>query len=265
MSRRVKITNKSLVCGLARRFHSKFVLPRSPALSCHAAEAEARPKSAHKYNVAEQQQIYRSEVERIWKAQYDSLSRKNEPELSDHEEDAKATLPDLKKAQRRLSTFARESSPYGAAASPPAGLSSVPASPAFSRGSSVDREMSYGPEASKKVLRIKRMVSDIHGLSICFICFYAHGVVFFFLPWQVDGEVKYEIVRDPAVIAAYVRKRQVIDEETTLTDTLAPTGDAEKDARAKKRYVSPAQRPPAGWALVVLACLGPDCAERCLF
>lgn len=53
----------------------------------------------------------------------------------------------------------------------------------------------------------------------------------------MDGEAKYEIVRDPAVIAAYVRKRQIIDEETTLADTLAPTGDAEKDARAKKRYV----------------------------
>lgn len=54
---------------------------------------------------------------------------------------------------------------------------------------------------------------------------------------QVDGEPKYEIVRDPAVIAAYIRKRQLIDEETTLADTLAPTGDAEKDARAKKRSV----------------------------
>jgi hypothetical protein len=39
------------------------------------------------------------------------------------------------------------------------------------------------------------------------------------------------------VIAAYVRKRQTIEEETTLADTLAPTGDAEKDARAKKRCV----------------------------
>jgi hypothetical protein len=63
---------------------------------------------------------------------------------------------------------------------------------------------------------------------------------------QVGGEPKYEIVRDPAVIVAYLRKRQVIEEETTLADTLAPTGDAEKDARAKKRcvlYLHPGRSP----------------------
>jgi transcription initiation factor TFIID subunit 1 len=32
--------------------------------------------------VAEQQQIYKSEIERIWKAQFDSLSRKDEPQLT---------------------------------------------------------------------------------------------------------------------------------------------------------------------------------------
>lgn len=175
------------------------------------AEAEARPKSAHKYNVAEQQQIYRSEVDRIWKAQYDSLSRKEEPELSDHEEEPPKQI-DFSKAQRRLSVFAgaqeegRAHSPP--AASPVAQRYSIPPSPAFSRGSSLEREGSLGPDSAKKVLRIKRMV---------------------------DGEWKYEIVRDPAVIAAYVRKRQTIEEETTLADTLAPTGDAERDARAKKR------------------------------
>ena len=60
-----------------------------PATNRLAAEAENRPKSAHRYNVAEQQQIYKSEIERIWKAQHDSLSRKDEPELSDNEEDKK--------------------------------------------------------------------------------------------------------------------------------------------------------------------------------
>lgn len=124
----------------------------------HTAEAEARPKSAHKYNVAEQQQIYRSEVERIWKAQYDSLSRKKEPELSADEEETKPQGLDLKKAQRRLSAFTRENSPYTPAMSPTMGRNSVPPSPAFSRGSSMEREMSFGPDGSKKVLRIKRMV-----------------------------------------------------------------------------------------------------------
>ncbi|KAG6877881.1 hypothetical protein C0993_002882 [Termitomyces sp. T159_Od127] len=137
------------------------------------AEAENRPKSQHRYNVAEQQSIYKSEIERIWKAQYASLSRKDEPQLTAEDE-----------------------------ARPP--------SPSFSRASSIDREreMSLGPEGNKKVLRIRRLI---------------------------DGVCKYEIVRDPAVIRAYVRSRQAIEEESTLADSLAPTGDADKDKRAKKR------------------------------
>ncbi len=79
----------------------------------------------------------------------------------------------------------------------------------YSRGPSMDRA-SADPEANRRVLRIKRFV---------------------------DGEWQTEIVRDPAVIRAYVRNRQAIEEENTLTDSLAPTGDADKDKRAKKRFV----------------------------
>ncbi|OLY83317.1 putative transcription initiation factor TFIID 111 kDa subunit [Smittium mucronatum] len=38
------------------------------------AEIEARPKSAHRYNVAEQQEIYREEIMKIWNAQFNELS-----------------------------------------------------------------------------------------------------------------------------------------------------------------------------------------------
>ncbi|PVU91182.1 hypothetical protein BB561_004526 [Smittium simulii] len=41
------------------------------------AEIEARPKSAHRYNVAEQQEIYREEIMKIWEAQYMELSSKS--------------------------------------------------------------------------------------------------------------------------------------------------------------------------------------------
>lgn len=54
---------------------------------------------------------------------------------------------------------------------------------------------------------------------------------------KINGEWQTEIVRDPAVIRAYVRKRQAIEEETTTADALAPTGDEEKDERAKRRSV----------------------------
>jgi len=122
------------------------------------AEAENRPKSAHKYNVAEQQQIYKSEIERIWKAQHDSLSRKDEPPLDVVEEDKtfKKPLP----PQRQGSV----GGDYGISPgfSPPGPGPSAMPSPALSRGSSVDRERetSLGPDGLRRVLRIRRLVSD---------------------------------------------------------------------------------------------------------
>ena len=123
------------------------------------AEAENRPKSAHRYNVAEQQVIYKSEIERIWKAQFDSLSRRDEPQLTD-DEDKK----DTKKPQKQISTRS-ESQPYSNAGPPIAGPSTLPTPPPpVSRGSSMDRERegSIGPDGSKNVLRIKRLVSPLH-------------------------------------------------------------------------------------------------------
>ncbi|KAG5654712.1 hypothetical protein H0H81_007468 [Sphagnurus paluster] len=154
------------------------------------AEAENRPKSAHRYNVAEQQLIYKSEIERIWKAQFDSLSRKDEPQV---------TAEDQARYDKKP---ARQQSMRPEASRPP--------SPSFSRASSLDRdrEGSIGPDGNKRVLRIKRLI---------------------------DGEWQTEIIRDPAVIRAYVRGRQALEEESTLADSLAPTGDADKDKRAKKR------------------------------
>ncbi|KAI1793162.1 hypothetical protein LXA43DRAFT_285247 [Ganoderma leucocontextum] len=171
------------------------------------AEAESRPKSAHRYNVAEQQQIYKSEVERIWKAQFDSLSRKDEPDLSEDEEEKKPPVD--KKPQRKQSVMFEG---YTPAHSPmPHAETPAPMSPTYSRASSLARDIvrdgSLGPDA-RRVLRIKRLVG---------------------------GEWQTEIVRDTAVIQAYVKKRQTIEEENTTADALAPTGDADRDRRAKKR------------------------------
>lgn len=55
---------------------------------------------------------------------------------------------------------------------------------------------------------------------------------------QVDDEWQTEIIRDPAVIRAYVHARQLLEEEATLADNLAPTGDVDKDKRYKKRCVA---------------------------
>ncbi|KZT74933.1 atypical/TAF1 protein kinase [Daedalea quercina L-15889] len=175
------------------------------------AEAENRPKSAHRYNVAEQQQIYKSEIERIWKAQFDSLSRKDEPQLTEEDErraEARADVKTEAKSQRKPSGthdgFTPAGSPVAHRGTP------IPSSPTFSRGSSLvrEREMSLGPDSQRRVLRIRRLV---------------------------DGEWKTEIIRDNAVISAYVKRRQALEEEATTADALAPTGDAEKDRRARKR------------------------------
>lgn len=61
---------------------------------------------------------------------------------------------------------------------------------------------------------------------------------FFCFLFQIDGVWKTEIIRDPSVIRAYVRGRQALEEEATLADSLAPTGDADKDKRAKKRQIT---------------------------
>ncbi|KAL4252498.1 Transcription initiation factor TFIID subunit 1 histone acetyltransferase domain-containing protein [Abortiporus biennis] len=183
------------------------------------AEAESRPKSAHRYNVAEQQLIYKSEIERIWKAQFDSLSRKDEPELSDHEEEPQPTI--IAKDERKTSFSSRRPSVmhetpggYTPAQSPMTAVrrdTPGPSSLPFSRGSSLapgEREASLGPDAQQRVLRIKR---------------------------RINGEWKTEIIRDAAVINAYVKRRQAIEEEQLTADALAPTGDAERDKRARKR------------------------------
>ncbi len=50
------------------------------------AEAEAKSKSGHKYSVAEQQAVYRSEIDRIWNAQCRSLSNPIPPKLTAEDE-----------------------------------------------------------------------------------------------------------------------------------------------------------------------------------
>jgi transcription initiation factor TFIID subunit 1, fungi type len=131
-------------------------LPRY-SRSFFIAEAENRPKSAHRYNVAEQQVIYKSEIERIWKAQFDSLSRKDEPQLTD-DEDKK----DIKKLPKQ-SSIRPDSHLYPNSGSPNAGPSTRP-TPPLSRGSSIDRERdgSIGPDGSKSILRIRRLVSNLY-------------------------------------------------------------------------------------------------------
>ena len=108
--------------------------------------------------MAEQQQIYKSEIERIWKAQFDSLSRKDEPELTPEDEERAAAHANQDRDRDRNVKKRRQSV---VSAMSPVATTPGPASPAFSRGSSLarEREGSMGPEARNKVLRIRRRVT----------------------------------------------------------------------------------------------------------
>ena len=134
----------------------------------YLAEAASRPKSAHRYNINEQQQAYREEINRIWNAQFDSLSRKTAPELTDGEEDA---VPEQQPARQAplvsrhgsVKPGAREGSPLFAQ-SPQIGR---PGSRAPSVLPDTVSQDGKAPDASNRVLRIRRLVSQKPFSLIC--------------------------------------------------------------------------------------------------
>ncbi|RUP38158.1 hypothetical protein BC936DRAFT_138420 [Jimgerdemannia flammicorona] len=213
------------------------------------AQIEARPKSAHRYNVAEQQQIYREEIARIWKTQYDSLMNPVEPMLDDEDmlDDNASEYDDLTRdiemdSPRNMDTddtvvhVKREPSSYDAKPAAPS-LASLRRSERAGSEAVDDDEMSLGSRTSfniqnhNKSLIIRRTVSGLsHSHMSC------HGGS---SPPKVrkNGEniIQTETVRDPAVINAYLRQRQVIEETSIDPESLEPTDDAEKNERMKKR------------------------------
>lgn len=188
------------------------------------AQIEARPKSAHRYNVAEQQQIYREEIARIWKAQLDSLGNKTEPILSDHEgEDDEDREDQADSPSASEFDWGHHRNSHG--------MSPSPVTPSYggSGKSRYDRAISefddddvsvtgsmssnYHVNSQNKYLVIKRLITQKNGEKI----------------WQQ------EVVRDPVVMKSYLRQRQMIEEEATSAEALEPTDDEEKNARMKKR------------------------------
>ncbi|SJX60806.1 related to TAF1-TFIID subunit (TBP-associated factor), 145 kD [Sporisorium reilianum f. sp. reilianum] len=162
------------------------------------AEAEAKSKSGHKYSVAEQQAVYRSEIDRIWNAQCRSLSNPVPP---------KVTAEDERRALLQANGGVKPDARSGG------------------RGESVRRDRSPsamstvngdGGDKSTKVLRIRRFI---------------------------NGKWQREMVRDPAVINAYLTQRKKIEDEAIATEDLLPTGDAAIDmARMKRLQEELAQR-----------------------
>ncbi|GAA5955694.1 hypothetical protein JCM8115_006825 [Rhodotorula mucilaginosa] len=173
-------------------------------------EMASRPKSAHKYNVQEQQEIYKEEIARIWKSQWDSLSNPREPFLTAEDEDRhRGRLAADKKASIKAMNAVVDTPMSNAGTPGPSGRAGTP----MSRAGSVDLDdgasMTSGRNGGKaKTLRIKRLI---------------------------NGRWETEIVRDPSVIKAYVTQRRVIDEEKLEADELLPSDDESKNERRKKR------------------------------
>ncbi|KAI8055199.1 hypothetical protein BDF22DRAFT_675850 [Syncephalis plumigaleata] len=190
------------------------------------AEIDARPKSAHRYNVAEQQQAYKEEITRIWNTQMQSLSQQTFQEPMDDDMDDEEYMEEDERSEQG-SNYARRNSwddtgSYGRGG---------PFSPTASLGSSAwDRSehdieddlvsltesqgsrTSGGPMHGNRYLIIKRRVRQDNGEET----------------WEEER------VTEPAVIRAYLRQRQLIEEKSTGTDTMEMINNEEKNRRLKR-------------------------------
>ncbi|KAF9922459.1 hypothetical protein FBU30_007413 [Linnemannia zychae] len=200
-------------------------LREGESLEERLAQIELLPKSTHRYNVAEQQQVYKEEITRIWNAQRVALSRTEEIDGGDDEIGGDTDNDEdenYDRQRREMSTVDR---------------SRVSPSPSLfgryrdhsererdndmdddnvSVAGSVSSRTSAGNFGAKnKYLIIKRLYRSPSGEPV----------------W------KSETIRDPAVMNTYIRHRQTIEESAISTEALEPTDDEAKNQRMKKRIM----------------------------
>lgn len=124
-----------------------------------------RPKSAHRYNVQEQQEVYKEEIARIWKAQWDSLSNPVEPVLTQADEERARGGNKERNRQNRGNSMAVDT--------PGAGTPRGRAGSVGSRASTPDRDDGMSVTSGKtgeyqggqknRTLRVRRLVSEVVG------------------------------------------------------------------------------------------------------
>ncbi|KAF9939086.1 hypothetical protein BGZ65_011577 [Modicella reniformis] len=200
-------------------------LRQGESLEERLAQIELLPKSTHRYNVAEQQQVYREEITRIWNAQHRALSNNEEidghnDEIAGSDEDEEETY---NRQRRELSVVDRNR------ASPSPSLfgryrdrerdrdrdHDIDDDNASVAGSISSRTSGNFGASRNKYLVIKRLIRQPNGEAI----------------W------KSETIRDPAVMNNYIRHRQLIEESAISTEALEPTDDEAKNERRKKRIL----------------------------
>ncbi|KAJ1721418.1 hypothetical protein LPJ53_004048 [Coemansia erecta] len=160
------------------------------------AEIEARPKSAHRYNVAEQQQIYKEEITSIWNKQFRTLTRpvaETRPP-TDANRDENVIVPvindmfgDSGIGQDDLTAIDPTRMPAGSA---------MDVSLKMARGTMSEQQQQTTTvhancvQPNRKGLVIRRAVRS---------------------PYTGELMWKTEVVRDQAVIQAYLRQRRIIE------------------------------------------------------
>ncbi|KAJ2838347.1 hypothetical protein J3B01_001472 [Coemansia erecta] len=154
------------------------------------AEIEARPKSAHRYNVAEQQQIYKEEITSIWNKQRESLTQSEPPADTESEAwmDENIIVPEVN------DVFGDSATGVGIAAIDPSRMvigSAMDVSQKLSRSTN-NKATAHANfiQPNRKGLVIRRAVKS---------------------PYTGELTWRAEVIRDLAVIQAYLRQRRIIE------------------------------------------------------
>ncbi|KAI8348006.1 hypothetical protein B0O80DRAFT_429974 [Mortierella sp. GBAus27b] len=201
-------------------------LRQGESLEERLAQIELLPKSTHRYNVAEQQQVYREEITRIWNAQHKALS--NAEEIDGHNDEIAGSDEDEEESynrqRRELSAIDRSR------ASPSPSL--------FGRYRDRDRDRDRDNDMDDDNVSVAGSVSSRTSAGN-FAGSRNKYLVIKRLVRQPNGEAvwKTETIRDPAVMNNYIRHRQLIEESAISTEALEPTDDEAKNERRKKRIL----------------------------
>ncbi|KAJ2718734.1 hypothetical protein GGI07_005618 [Coemansia sp. Benny D115] len=171
------------------------------------AEIEARPKSAHRYNVAEQQQIYKEEITSIWNKQFKTLTSQVVPQSKESQSEAyvdeNVIVPEIN------DMFGDSAMGQDVASIDPARSSMVVP------GSAI--------EVSQKMIRNQYTLAQQQAVT-------AHAnlvqpnrkslVIRRAVKSPYTGELMWrtEVVRDVAVIQAYLRQRRIIEKMAVRRD-----------------------------------------------
>ncbi|KAJ1667184.1 hypothetical protein EV178_001677 [Coemansia sp. RSA 1646] len=178
------------------------------------AEIEARPKSAHRYNVAEQQQIYKDEISCIWNKQFRSLTLVEPPRkhVSEARSDENIIVPEIN------DMFGDSATGQGVAAIEPTHMvpgSAMDVSNKMVRGSQPTQKQTMTTvhanfiQPNKKGLIIRRAVKS---------------------PYTGELMWRTEVVKDLAVIQAYLRQRRIIENLAHSRDSQYEDEDDDEEA-----------------------------------